>query len=143
MILFSCIIELDRFPIKKNSKQIFRNKWTGKPFIASNTKAQDLMAKLNAALLAEKLRHKDFKTIECDVNLTLQFYFPVKSFYTKTGKRSSKVADISNLYQSIEDGLQKVGIITNDSNVCSHDGSFRAAIDSTVHKLKIVITKKD
>lgn len=142
MKLFECIIELDRFAIKKNSKKIFRNKWTSKPFIASNTKAQDLMAKLNAALLAEKLRHKDFKTIDFDVNISFQFYFPTKSYYTKLGKRSPKIGDLSNLIEAPQDALQKVGILQNDSLINGLDGSFRAAIPEG-HKLKIVITKKD
>lgn len=139
MELFKCIIELDKFPIKKNNKAIFRNKSTGQPFISSNSKAQNLMNILNAKLLQEKIR-AGIDTITCDVNVSMQFYYGEKHFYTKQGKRSNKVADLSNLYQSVEDGLQKVGIIANDSLICSHDGSFRAAIPEG-HKIKIVITK--
>lgn len=139
--LFKCIIELDRFPIKKNNKAIFRNKSTGRAFIASNSKAQALMNQLNAKLLQEKLR-AGIDTITCDVKVSMQFYYPQSVYFTKQGKRSNKVADLSNLYQSVEDGLQKVGIIANDSLICSHDGSFRAAIPNG-HKLKIVITKKE
>jgi Holliday junction resolvase RusA-like endonuclease len=140
MEVFKAIIELPRFPIKKNSKAIFRNRATGRPFIASNSKAQNLMNILNAELLKAKMMNK-CGLIDYDVNVAMEFYFPAKTYWTKQGKRSNKVGDISNLYQSIEDGLQKVGILANDSLICSHNGSFRAAIDSDVYKLKIIITR--
>jgi Holliday junction resolvase RusA-like endonuclease len=116
------------------------NRATGKRFIASNSKAQNLMNVLHAELLKAKMMNK-CGLIDFDVNVSFQFFYPTKYFYTKQGKRSNKVADMSNLYQSIEDGLQKVGILSNDSLICSHNGSFRAAIDSDVHKLKIIITR--
>jgi Holliday junction resolvase RusA-like endonuclease len=138
--VFKAIIELPKFPIKKNSKQIFRNKSTGRPFIASNSKAQALMNILNAELLKAKMMSK-CGLIDYDVNVSFQFYFPAKFYYTKQNKRSSKVGDLSNLVEAPQDALQKVGILQNDSLICSLDGSFRAAIDSDVHKLKIIITR--
>lgn len=141
MELFKCIIELDKFPIKKNNKAIFRNKSTGQPFISSNSKAKSLMNILNAKLLQEKIR-AGIDTITCDVNVSMQFYYPQSVYYTKQGKRSNKVADLSNLFEAVSDGLQKVGIIQNDSLINGFDGSFRAAIQDG-HKLKIVITKKE
>lgn len=143
MELFKCIIELPKFPIKKNNKAIFRNKATGRSFIASNSKAQSLMNILNTKLLQEKLR-AGIDTIECDVNVSMQFYYPSKIFFCKkTQKRSKKIADIGNLYQAVEDGLQKVGIILNDNLIESHDHSGRFPIDGDIHKLRIVITKKE
>jgi Holliday junction resolvase RusA-like endonuclease len=141
MEVFKAIIELPKFPIKKNSKAIFRNRATGRPFIASNSKAQNLMNILNAELLKAKMMNKDFKTIDYDVNVSFQFYVPQKIYYTKQGKRSNKVGDLSNLVESPQDALQKVGILANDSLINGLDGSFRAAIDSDVHKLKIIITR--
>ncbi len=140
--LFSCIIELDRFPIKKNNKSIFRTK-SGRPFIATNSKAQNLIAQLEAKLLMEKLRHKDFKTIDCDVNVQMLFCFPKKVFFNSKGKRSKKIADIANLYQAIEDTMQKIQIIENDSLICSHNFSDRLPILGENHILKLVITKKE
>lgn len=139
--LFKCIIDLPKFPIKKNNKSIFRNKATGRSFIASNSKAQNLMNILNAKLLQEKLR-AGIEPIDCEVNCSYQFYFPQSVYFTKQGKRSSKVADLSNLFEAVSDGLQKVGILQNDSLINGFDGSFRAAIPEG-YKLKIVITKKE
>lgn len=140
MEIFKCIIDLDRFPIKKNSKEIFMNRSTGKRFISTNNKAKVLIDKLNAKLLTEKLKQR-IDTINYDVNIQMQFFFPKSVYFTKQGKRSSKVADLSNLYQAIEDSLQKVGILQNDSLICSHDGSGRYPIEDS-YKLKIVITRK-
>jgi Holliday junction resolvase RusA-like endonuclease len=47
------------------------------------------------------------------VNLKAQFYF---------GNRKNE-PDLSNLYQGIEDVLQKAGVIQNDKQIVSHDGS--------------------
>ena len=138
--VFKAIIELPKFPIKKNSKAIFRNRATGRPFIASNSKAQNLMNILNAELLKAKMMNK-CGLIDYDVNVSFQFYFPAKVYWTKSGKRSPKVGDLSNLVESPQDALQKVGILQNDSLINGLDGSFRAAIDSDVHKLKIIITR--
>lgn len=139
-VIFKAIIELPKFPIKKNSKSIFRNRSTGRPFIASNSKAQNLMNILNAELLKAKMMNK-CGLIDYDVNVSFQFYFPSKVYFTKQGKRSNKVGDLSNLIEAPQDALQKVGILQNDSLICSLDQSFRAAIDSDVHKLKIIITR--
>lgn len=139
MELFKCIIDLDGHAIKKNNKSIYRNKYTGKPFIATNSKAQKLIAKLEAGLLAEKLRSR-LQTIDFDVNVAMVFYFPAKVYYTKLGKRGPKIGDLSNYFEAVSDSLQKVGIIQNDSLICSFDGSGRAAIPEG-YKLKIVITK--
>lgn len=139
MELFKCIIDLPKFPIKKNNKAIFRNKATGRSFIASNSKAQSLMNILNAKLLQEKLR-AGIDTITCDVNVSYQFYFAESVYFNKQGKRSARVPDLDNLFGAVSDGLQKVGILQNDSLINGFDGSFRAAIPEG-HKLKIVITK--
>jgi Holliday junction resolvase RusA-like endonuclease len=79
--------------------------------------------------------------IDYDVNVAMEFYFPAKTYWTKQGKRSNKVPDLSNAFEAVSDGLQKVGILASDALINGFDGSFRAAIDSDVHKLKIIITK--
>ena len=140
--VFKAIIELPKFPIKKNSKQIFRNKSTGRPFIASNSKAQALMNTLNAELLKAKMM-SSCGLIDYDVNVQMVFAFPKKYFFNAKGKRSKKIADIGNLYQAVEDGLQKVGIIQNDSLICSHNLSDRLPTLGDTHILKIVITRKE
>jgi Holliday junction resolvase RusA-like endonuclease len=133
-------IKLDKFPIKKNSKAIFQNRTTGQRFIASNSKAQGLINKLNAAMLAEKLRHK-IETIDYDVSIAFRFYYPTKVYFTKQGKRSSKVGDLTNLIEAPQDALQKVGIIRNDSLICSLNGSIRGLSQDDNHYLRIEIEK--
>lgn len=138
--MIEIVIELEKFPIKKNNKAIFQNRATGQRFIASNSKAQSLMNKLNAELLKEKLK-QGISTIDYDVNVAMQFFYPEKLFYTKQGKRNSKIADLSNLFEAVSDGLQKVGIIQNDSLICGFDNSRRFALKGDKHILKIIITK--
>lgn len=141
-ILFKCIIEIPKHGVKKNGKAIFQNRSTGKRFIASNSKAQYLENYMNAQLLKEKLKAR-IDTIKCDVNVAMIFYYPRKVFFTKQEKRSNRVADLSNLYEMPQDALQKVGIIENDSQICSHDGSRRMFIEENKFYLKIEITKAD
>ena len=137
--LFKCIIELPKFPIKKNSKQIFKNRATGNNFIGSNSKAQYLMNYLNAQLMKEKLKNR-IDTIEDEINVEMVFGFPHSVYFTKQGKRSNKVGDLSNLFEAVSDGLQKVGIISNDANINGFNGSKRIPVDDN-YILKIVITK--
>lgn len=138
-ILFKCSIELPKFPIKKNSKQIFQNRATGQRFIGSNSKAQYLMNYLNAQLLKEKLKNR-IDTIEHDINAEMVFMFPKSVYFTKAGKRSNKVADLSNLFEAVSDGLQKAGIISNDSLINGFNGSKREAGEDK-YILKIIITE--
>lgn len=142
MELFKCIIELPAFPIKKNSKALYKNRRTGKMFIGTNKKALDLTDFLLRELIKAKHMAK-LETIECDVNVSFQFFYPMRSFFTKKNIRNAKLADLSNLIQGPEDALQKAGILKNDNIICSLDNSGRFAIDSTNHKLRIVIAKKE
>ena len=139
-ILFKCIIEVTRHGVKKNGKQIFKNRATGQRFIASNSKSKHLENLLNAYLLREKLKAR-LDTIDCDINACMIFYYPESVYFTKAGKRSNKVADLSNLYESVQDAMQKVGIIRNDSLICGHDGSKRLPISDNKYFLKIELTK--
>jgi Holliday junction resolvase RusA-like endonuclease len=127
--LFKCIIELPKHAIKKNGKSIFQNKSTGQRFIASNSK-----------LLKEKLKQR-IDTIECDVNVKFIFGIPSSVYFTKKQTRSSRVPDLSNMVEAPQDAMQKVGIITNDSNIYSLNGSCRVPIEGAVYKLFIEITK--
>jgi len=138
-ILFKCILELPKFAIKKNSKQIFKRRDTGQRFIGSNSKAQYLMDYLNAQLMKEKLKNR-IDTIEDEINVEMVFGFPSSVYFTKQGKRSNKVGDLSNLFEAVSDGLQKVGIISNDANINGFNGSKRIPVDEK-YILKIVITK--
>lgn len=140
--LFKCIIELKAFPILKNNKVMYRNRRTGKMFPAKNENCARLMDILTLELIKAKNMAK-LDTIDCDVNVSFQFFYPFNLFFNKKNKRSKKVADIGNLYQAIEDCLQKSSVLLNDSLIESHDGSGRFPITEDKHILKIVITKKE
>ena len=142
MELFKCIIELPAFPVLKNNKVMYRNRRTGKMFPAKNENCANLMDILILELIKAKNMAK-LETIESDVNVSFQFFYPMRSFFTKKNIRNAKLADLSNLIQGPEDALQKAGILKNDNLICSLDNSGRFAIDSDEHKLRIVITKYD
>lgn len=51
------------------------------------------------------------------------FFYPVRDFYTKKGRVSQNLPDISNLYEFPQDCLQAAGILKNDNLIKSHDFS--------------------
>lgn len=138
-VLFKCKIQVPKHGIKKNSKMILRNKRTRKPFIASNYQAKALENILINKLRIEKLKQK-IDTITIDVNAKFTFYFPESVYFTKKGQRSKNLADISNLYEIVQDALQESGIIFDDNQICSHDGSRRQPIDDNNHWLEVELT---
>lgn len=141
MPVFKCLIEVSSHGILKNSKQILR-KFSGQRFIGTSSRAKHAQNYLNALLLREKLKAR-IDTIDFDVNVKFVFHYPKSVYFTKSGKRSNKVGDLSNLYELPQDCLQKVGILSSDSLIASHDGSHRAPVDGVKYMLEIEITKKD
>ena len=139
-VLFSCKIQVPKHGIKKNSKEIRMNFKTKQRFIGSNNRVLNTQKYLLTKLQIEKLK-KRLDCISCDINIAMIFYFPKTVFYTKKNDRSKLIADLSNLYQLVEDCLQKIKIIENDSLICSHDGSARKPIDDNNHWLEIIISK--
>lgn len=137
MIVFKCLVEVNKHGILKNSKRIMK-KWSGQRFIGKSEKAQYAQDYLNAVLMREKLKSK-LDTIDFDVNVKFVFHYPKSVYFTKAGKRSNKVGDLSNLYELPQDCLQKVGILANDGLIVSHDGSRRVPAEK--YMLEIEITK--
>lgn len=137
MVLFSCSFEVPNHAIKKNSKEIRKNFRTGRFFIGSNSRVIDAGDYLVAKLVSLNKR----VGIDFDVNVKMIFYYPKAIYYAKAGHRSARVGDLSNLYQIVEDSLQKAGIIKNDSFICSHDGSCRIPIDGDKFRLELEIKK--
>lgn len=88
-------------------------------------------------LRIEKLKSRIDEPIACDVRAVFKFYFPASVYFNKKGARSKTLPDLSNLYQLPEDVLQKVGIILNDTQVESHDGSRRLPIEGSEYWLEI------
>ena len=125
---------------KKNRKRIFKQPKTGRLFIGAEESTKLLETQLINAFKIAKWKQK-IDCIECDINAQIVFYFPKSIFYTQKNVRSAKVADISNLYQSVEDALQKSEVIKNDSQIESHDGSRRRPIDGSEYWLEVVLSR--
>ena len=140
MEVFKCLVEVPKHGSKKNRKEIKRSYVTGRLFIGTERKQKYLQNMLTALLLREKLKSR-IDTINYDVNAKIVFYFPKSVYFTKAGTRSSKVGDISNLYQGVEDCLQEARVIENDSLIASHDGSSRQPIEGSKYMLEVILTK--
>lgn len=139
---FKCKIQVPKHSIKKNNKQIFQNKATGKRFIASNSKAQYLENYLTHQLLIQKLKQR-LETIECDLAASFKFYYPENVYLTKLGKRSHRVADLSNLLEAPQDALQKAKVILNDSLICELNDCKRLISGDSFFYLEIELKKLD
>ena len=100
-------------PVLKNSKQIIFNRRTGKRMVIPN-KAYAVIA--NAAIWEIKSAWRAKPPIIVDVHLRL--LFGIACF-----ESSKSRADLSNLYQGPEDWLEGAGVIANDRQIRSHDGS--------------------
>lgn len=140
-VLFKCLIKVNRHGILKNNKQIFVNKKTGARFITSSQNSKTSEQWLLSKLHLEKLKNKIDDSINCDINAKFIFYFPESVYYTKKGHRSLKLPDLDNLFGLVNDCLQKSQIITNDTLICSFDGSKRMPIKQTDYYLEIILTK--
>lgn len=117
-----------RFTIKgkpvilKNGKTICFNKKTGRRFVKSNDRV------VSWTDTAIKVMHYIFGTnpekITVPINAKMLFY--------GAWKRSGEtIPDMSNLYQAPEDALQKAGVIADDRQIESHDGSRRICMCDT------------
>jgi Holliday junction resolvase RusA-like endonuclease len=81
------------------------------------------------------------KSITCDINAKMLFYFPKDIFTTKKGDRSKKLNDLSNLIELPADVMQKVSIINNDQQIVSLDGSRRIESPDEHYWLEITLTE--
>ena len=100
--------------ILKNGKQISRNRKTGKTFLRSSDRVQKQKA---GAIVQFQFQHKG-DPVECQVAVKMTFYGAWK-------RGGGNVPDLSNLYQFYEDTMESAGVIVNDSQIESHDGSRR------------------
>jgi len=121
-IVFRCVLPVDSHVVKKNNRNIFFNKKTGRMFPGKSSRLKS----------AEDYFKEQFEKewegkppIDFPVNAMMVFYFNELDFYTKKGTVSKKIPDLSNLYQLPEDCLQKAGVLDNDHYICGHDGSRR------------------
>lgn len=121
-IIFKIDVEVERHFVLKNSKNIRLNRRTGQRFIASNDDV------VEGKKYLERIFRENFSgaMIKSYVNMKCEFVFPHSVFYTKKNERSKRVADMSNLYQIVEDALEASGVLESDNLIESHDGSRRS-----------------
>jgi len=136
--MFKCKVLVQRHSSKKNEKEPRRR--GNKTFIGKSDRAKQAEDWLILKLRSEKLKQR-IDTITDDLNAKFTFYFPESVYYTKKGDRSKKLPDISNLYELPQDVMQKIQIIENDTQICSHDGSRRAVSHDNNYYLEIKLTK--
>ncbi len=142
VVLFECKFTVPFHGIKKNSKQIAKNRFAGKNFIRSSDKALFAKKWLNQKLLTEKLKQR-LDTIADDVIAEFIFYFPKSKYFTKKGLRSKTLPDLSNLYETVQDCLQDARIIENDTCIVNHGSSHRSPINDNQCWLEIRLIKPD
>lgn len=139
-VLFHCKIAVSKFGILKNSKQIFINRHTNRPFISKSDRAKALEKELTEKFIYQKLKQK-VDTIECDVVASMVFHYPKTVYYTKKGVRNSKLGDIDNLLGTPFDCLQKAKVLANDNLITGLSDIRRLPIDSTQYFLEIILIK--
>jgi Holliday junction resolvase RusA-like endonuclease len=128
---------VNRHSAKKNEKRA-RIGERG-PYIGASWKAKYSDHLMTSKLRIEKLKQRIDEPIACDIHARFTFFFPESVFYTKKGPRSAKLPDLSNLYELPQDVMQKLGIIANDTIICSHDGSRREPIEGSDYYLQITL----
>lgn len=137
-LLFHFITEVSGFSSKKNNKSIYRGKG-GRPFIATNSKYKALDDILVLHLRRRAAELHLVKTISHPVRCVFHFFSP--SWVTKRGTINRRAGDLSNLFLGPEDALQKAGIIDDDSQILSYDGSRKILSQDT--KIEIYLFKID
>ena len=100
--------------VLKNSKKICRGKG-GRTFVKSNDR---VVAWSEEAVALCRAAHGGRPPIKGKVWLKCTFWLAAQ-------EDSANLPDQSNLYQAPEDVLQKAGVIEDDRQVESHDGSRR------------------
>lgn len=113
-VRFRATIDLPFHASKKNSKQIWFNKKTGRRFISSNSRVKEAQAILLHELRSRARAAGISEPLKDRMHTVLLFGFPADQFYTRKLKESRTLGDCSNLAQIVEDALEKSGIVEND-----------------------------
>jgi Holliday junction resolvase RusA-like endonuclease len=87
-------------PALKNSKQIYVNKRTGKPFITSSNRSKVWQA---SAIDQLRDQFKDLKVVDYPINVAVEFYFATK-----------RRKDLDNALSGVMDALVHAGILEDD-----------------------------
>jgi Holliday junction resolvase RusA-like endonuclease len=124
-ILFQVVIP-GRARILKNSKKLVRPRGSRRmiPVSSDRYKRWELFAQM---FIARAFRGK---SIDFPVNVEMKFFF----------KDHQHEPDLSNLYQGVEDILQKCGVLVNDKFIYSHDGSAKVFGDGA-ERVEVTVKK--
>lgn len=119
-------IEVEKHISKKNAYQVTgrgNKHWMRK---ASNiTNAEDIMV---LQMRQQAIHQKIYAPIGSDLHCMYVFYF--RDYYNKgTFLRNKKLNDLSNLIELPSDCLKTAGIIGDDCQICSFDGTRRMPSD--------------
>ena len=112
---FHAVIPVERHRTKKNGKMSIKGRVITKP---EARKAEKAMVDILSLM-----RNQLGTTLEG--SLHAQFVFTFKDYYKKDGQRRKTLPDLSNLIELPQDALEKAGIIKNDTDIVSLDGSRR------------------
>lgn len=124
MILFNCTLK-GRTRILKNSKKLIKVGKRRIPIPSDQYKRWALFASIFIA------KAKTNKTpIDHPVNLKCVFYL----------KNHQHEADLSNMYQGIEDILEDCGVLKDDKLIHSHDGSRKIFDPNEPERIEITVT---
>lgn len=116
-------IEVDRHLSKKNNRDIFFNRKTGRAFPGKSKDLKNAEKWMIMQMLAQINLLEESLPMKGDLHISFRFFF--ENYYTKKGDRNKKLPDLNNLIHLPADCLQSAGIIENDTDICSIDGSSR------------------
>lgn len=137
--LFHAKIPVAEHISKKNNRPILKNRRTGISFIG---KGDRLKSAEQALLYNLQRRASDMglaEPIKGNLWALFKFYFPGSKLYTRKEIRSSRIPDLSNLYELPQDCLQAARIIKNDNQIQAHDGSRILESPDSNHYLEIFL----
>ena len=120
--IFRARFEVHSHVSKKNNRPIHKNMRTGKVFLGKGRHLQDAERIMVMHIERAKSAYPPGPIVE-DVHCCFRFYF--NDYYTKEVERRKNMPDLSNLFELPQDVLQKCGVIKNDSQIVSLDGSRR------------------
>ena len=126
-VVYKAVIPLNPVP-KKNSQQIVKNRYTGKPMLIQSDNHKKYI-KQAFVFLTNRPR----TPIDYPINLCYRFY-----------RDSDRAVDESNLVECIDDLLTNCGVIADDNFriVVGHDGT-RVMVDRDNPRTEIIIQKME
>lgn len=114
---------------KKNSQQITYNRHTGKRGLIQSQQYRDY--ETECLWILKSYRGPRFK--DSKLHVRCQYYMPNRRSWP----------DLMGLYQATADIIEKAGIIDNDRNIVSMDGSRIMGIDKENPRVEIFIEEME